>query len=95
MARIESYSAQFLPYLPEPCQVNPGAYGFELALWLSNALMQAGIVTSYPASEDWGWFTEYSEGDAEFMIGCGCEANEGDGYLGQPLLWSVFIQQSL
>ena len=95
MARIESYSAQFLPYLPEPCQVNPGAYGFELALWLSNALMQAGIVTSNPASEDWGWFTEYSEGDAEFMIGCGCEANEGDGYLGQPLLWSVFIQQSL
>mgnify|MGYP003589261547 CR=1 FL=1 len=57
--------------------------------------MQLGIVTHYPVSEDWGWFIEYIEGDAEFMICCGCGANEGEGYLGQPLLWSVFIQQSL
>ncbi len=95
MTRIEFYSDRFLPYLPEACQVNPGAYGFELALWLSKTLMQAGIVTGYPVSEDWGWFIGYAEGDAQFMIGCGCEANEGEGYLGQPLLWSVFIQQSL
>ncbi len=95
MTRIEFYSARFLPYLPESCQVNPGAYGFELALWLSNALMQSGIVTSYPVGEDWGWFIEYSEGEAEFMIGCSSEATEGEGYLGQPLLWSVFVQQSL
>lgn len=95
MTRLEFYSAQFMPYLPESCQVNPGVYGFELASWLSKALMQAGIVTSYPVSEDWGWFIEYIEGDAEFMIGCGCEAGEGEGYLDQPLLWSVFIQQSL
>lgn len=95
MTRIEFYSAQFLPYLPESCQVNPGAYGFELALWLSNALMQLGIVTSYPIGEDWGWFIDYGDGDAKFMIGCGCEAGEGEGYLGQPLLWSVFVQQSL
>jgi len=95
MTRIEFYSRRFLPYLPESCQVNPGAYGFELALWLSNALIQLDIVTSYPMSEDWGWFIEYSEGDAEFMIGCSCQANEGEGYQGQPLLWSVFVQQSL
>ncbi len=48
MTRIVFYSAQFLPYLPESCQVNPGAYGFELALWLSNALIRFDIVTSYP-----------------------------------------------
>jgi hypothetical protein len=95
MTRIEFSSDRFLPYLPESCQVNPGAYGFELALWLSNALMQGGLVTSYPMSEDWGWFIEYTEGDAEFMIGCGCTAGESEGYLGQPLLWSVFIRQIL
>ena len=93
--RIEFYSSRFLPYLPESCQVNPGVYGFELALWLSNALIPLDIVTSYPIGEDWGWFIEYREGEAKFMIGCGCEANEGEGYLDQPLLWSVFIQQSL
>jgi hypothetical protein len=82
-------------YLPEARQVNPGAYGFELALWLSNALMQTGIITSYPMSEDWGWFIEYSEGDAEFMIGCGCAAGGGDGYRGQSLRWSAFVQQVL
>lgn len=95
MTRIEFSSAQFLPYLPESCQVNPGAYGFELALWLSNALMPVGIVTSYPLGEDWGWFIEYLEGDDEFMIGCGCAADEGEGYLGQPLHWSVFVRQVL
>ena len=95
MTRIEFYSNRFLPYLPESCQANPGVYGFELALWLSNALIQLDIVTCYPMSEDWGWFIEYGEGDAEFMIGCSCQANEGEGYQGQPLLWSVFVQQSL
>lgn len=95
MTRIEFYSSRFLPYLPESCQVNPGAYGFELALWLSNALMQTGIVTSYPLGEDWGWFIEYAEGDAEFMIGCGCAASEGEGYLDQPLRWSVFVRPVL
>lgn len=93
--RIEFSSDRFLPYLPESCQVNPGAYGFELALWLSNALMQAGLVTSYPISEDWGWFIEYSEGEAEFMIGCGCAADEGEGYQGQPVRWSVFVRPVL
>ncbi len=95
MTRIVFYSAQFLPYLPESCQVNPGAYGFELALWLSNALMQRDIVTSYPLGEDWGWFIEYREGEAEFMIGCGSNADDGEGYFGQPILWSVFVQQVL
>ena len=95
MTHIVFYSAQFLPYLPESCQVNPGAYGFELALWLSNALMRLGIVTSYPLGEDWGWFIEYGEGEAEFMIGCSSNADEGEGYLGQPILWSVFVQQVL
>ena len=97
MTRIVFYSAQFLPYLPESCQVNPGAYGFELAMWLSKALMRLGIVTSYPIGVDWswGWFIEYTEGDANFIIGCSCQASQGEGYLGQPLRWSVFIEQSL
>lgn len=58
MPEIEFTSAQFLPYLPEDAQVNPGAYGFELAQWLSQALSRCGIVTSYPVSEDWGWLLE-------------------------------------
>lgn len=82
MQRFEFESAKFLPYLPEDCQANPGAYGFELALWLSQALMRQGLPTSYPLGEDWGWFIEYIAGDAEFMIGCGSQADEGDGYKG-------------
>jgi len=95
MLSIEFESAKFLPYLPESSQANPGAYGFELALWLSQALMRAGIATSYPLGEDWGWFIEYLAGEAEFMIGCGSRADAGEGYTGQPIAWHIFIKQQL
>ncbi|MCM5682316.1 hypothetical protein M8A51_22540 [Schlegelella sp. S2-27] len=95
MQRIEFESAKFLPYLPEDCQVNPGAYGFELSLWLSQTLMRQGVVTSYPLGEDWGWFIEYIEGDAEFMIGCGSQAEEGEGYEGKPIAWHIFVKPQL
>ena len=95
MPQIEFESAKFLPYLPEDSQSNPGAYGFELALWLSQALMRANIPTSYPLGEDWGWFIEYIEGDAEFMIGCGSQAEEGEGYKGNPISWHIFVRQQL
>ena len=93
MASIEFTSATFLPVLPEDCQVNPGAYGFELAWWLAQALARSGVVTSYPVGEDWGWLIEYSEGDAEFMIGCGSQSDPGEGDGCQPVAWSVFVRQ--
>jgi len=95
MQRFEFESAKFLPYLPEDCQVNPGVYGFELALWLSQTLMRENILTSYPISEDWGWFIEYMEGDAEFMLGCTSQAEEGEGYKGKSISWHIFIKQQL
>jgi len=95
MSRIEFSSTQFLPYLPESCQVNPGAYGFELACWLSQKLAAAGFATSYPTNEDWGWYIEYIEDEAAFLIGCGCEAEEGDGYTGAPVSWHIFVMQNL
>ncbi len=93
MLQIEFESAKFLPYLPEICQANPGAYGFELALWLSQALMRADLPTSYPLGEDWGWFIEYTDAEAEFMIGCASITEAGEGYTGQPVTWSIFVKQ--
>ncbi|WP_280151990.1 hypothetical protein [Piscinibacter sp. XHJ-5] len=95
MQRFEFESAKFLPYLPEDCQGNPGAYGFELSVWLSQSLMRQGVPTSYPLGEDWGWFIEYIEGDAEFMIGCGSQAEEGEGYKGKAIAWHIFVKQQL
>jgi hypothetical protein len=92
MWHIEFSSAEFLPYLPEACQANPGAYGFELALWLSQALAERGLVTSYPLGEDWGWFIEYIEGEIEVMVGCSSVAEEGEGYRGQPITWGIFVK---
>jgi hypothetical protein len=92
---IEFTSAQFLPFLPEACQVNPGVYGFELALWLSQALSRAKLPTSYPMSEDWGWFIEFIDGDAEFMIGCASQAAPEEGYTGRPIAWQIFLKQHL
>lgn len=85
----------FLPYLPEACQSSPGAYGFELAQWLSARLAEEGIVTGYPLGEDWGWFIEYIDGDIEVTIGCASETAEGDGYGGKPIRWRVFVRQRL
>jgi hypothetical protein len=93
MTRFEFESDRFLPQLPESAQVNPGAYGFELAWWLAQRLQELGIETSYPLGEDWGWLIEHvDEGDDEFTIGCGSTAGHGDGYLGKPVTWSIFVR---
>ena len=95
MSQIEFTSEKFLPYLPEDSQANPGAYGFELAAWLSQALMKGGVPTSYPLGEDWGWFIEFIDGDTEIMIGCGSQSAEGDGYKGIAIDWRIFVKQQL
>ena len=95
MSRIEFSSTQFLPYLPELSQVEPGAYGFELASWLSQALAKIGFATTYPSSDERGWYIEYLEGEAEFMISCGCQAEEGEGYKGTPVSWHIFVLQNI
>ncbi len=92
MWRVEFSSAEFLPYLPEDAQGNPGVYGFELAHWLSRTLAERGITTSYPLGEDWGWFIEYLDGELEVMIGCSSMADEGEGYSGKPIAWSIFVK---
>jgi hypothetical protein len=92
MWRIEFSSSKFSPILPEECQGNPGAYGFELAWWLAQALSKRGVHTSYPLGEDWGWFIEYfSESEMEFMIGCRSAALS-EGYNGKPIEWDIFIR---
>lgn len=93
MWAIEFSSDRFRPYLPEDAQVNPGVYGFELAAWLSQALMRSGLATSYPVSEDWGWFLEYSLGrKSELMIACGSRSDPGEGAGGHPIDWHIFLR---
>jgi hypothetical protein len=92
--RIEFSSTQFLPTLPEACQVNPGCYGFELALWLAQGLGRNGIVTGYPCEEDWGWCLAYQPCErVSLTIGCGSMCEAGAGYLGAPVGWSVFVRE--
>ena len=92
MWRIEFSSSKFLPLLPEECQGNPGVYGFELAWWLAQALALNGVVTSYPLGEDWGWLIEHiNPEEVELTIGCSSIAEEGDGYYGSVITWSIFI----
>ncbi|MCI0696618.1 hypothetical protein L0337_32025 [candidate division KSB1 bacterium] len=65
-------SERFRPVLPDESQVNPGRYGAELAFWLCAELAKAGVVTSYPNYEDWGWFIEYTtESGDEYWLCCG------------------------
>jgi hypothetical protein len=93
MWRIEFSTDKFLPILPEQCQTNPGAYGFELALWLAQSLLAKGIVTGYPQSEDWGWFIEYTDTEeTEIQIGCSSVASEGEGYSKKAIEWSIFVK---
>lgn len=61
----------FKPFLSGNAQVNPGVYGAELAWWLSRELAAKGVETSYPISEDWGWFIEYSVDGNEYWLCCG------------------------
>jgi hypothetical protein len=94
MWRIEFTSAKFLPTLPASCQSNPGVYGFELALWLAQALGRRGIATSYPAPEDWGWLIEYAlPDDASFLIACASICGPHQGYDGEALAWSICVEE--
>lgn len=87
-------SAKFLPTLPEDCQANPGVYGFELALWLAQALSRHGIVTGYPSGEDWGWYLDYMPSDElRLTIDCGSQCSAAAGYDGKPVDWSVYIRE--
>lgn len=89
---VELHTDAFRPYLPEEAQVNPGVYGFELASWLSRELARAGVATSYPTSEDWGWLIEHKTDGSACMIGCASVADSGEGYLGRPIQWRIFIE---
>ena len=60
----------FHPHLADGAQVNPGVHGAELAWWLGKELAKKGVATSYPESEDWGWFIEYIVGDNEYSLCC-------------------------
>lgn len=65
-------SKRFSPVLPDDSQVNPQVYGAELAFWLCTELATRGVVTSYPNSEDWGWYIEYlTPSGSEFAVHCG------------------------
>ena len=88
MSMLVFQSDRFRPYLPDDCQVNPNVLGFELAAWLSRELANHGWVTSYPNTEDWGWFIEGDEAGAEYMICCS-GSDEGDG----RFEWRVFVSQ--
>ena len=92
MWEVQFTSDAFLPYLPEDAQANPGVYGFELALWLSQELARRGVVTSYPLAEDWGWFIEQSDGMHETVIGCASVADPGEGYLKRSIQWRVSVR---
>ena len=81
---VEFESRLFAPFLSEEGQVNPQVYGAELAWWLSRELAQEGVETSYPNSEDWGWFIEYIVEDHEYWLCCG---NQG----GSKNQWRVFL----
>lgn len=79
MKALRFKSDRFRPYLPDECQSNPNALGFELADWVSRELAAVGIVTSYPMQEDWGWFLEHEEQGVECMICCCGRLNTGSG----------------
>jgi hypothetical protein len=91
---IEFSSDKFLPTLPEDCQANPGVYGFELALWLAQALCRQGIVTGYPSAEDWGWCLDYAPTEAlRLTIACASLCAAEEGYCGHPIGWAVSIRE--
>jgi len=81
-SRVTFTSPRFRPVLPDDSQVNPGVYGGELAWWLCLQLAQAGVYTSYPIAEDWGWLLEYiTPGGDEYWLGCGNVDGTDDQWL--------------
>ena len=82
---VDFKSELFKPFLPEDSQVNPRVYGAELAYWLSRALAQKNIITTYPEYEDWGWYLEYFVDDNEYML---CFSNSDE----EGKEWRCFLR---
>jgi hypothetical protein len=78
-------SDRFRPFLPDDRQVNPNVLGFEFAAWVSKALAEDGIATTYPSEEDWGWYLIFRDGEDEHQICCS-GTKEESGYE-----WRIFV----
>ncbi len=77
MSLIRFSSEQFFPTLPEVVMSEEGAAGFELALFVAQALAKAGLVVTYPLEEDWCWLVQATTGTrVGLCIHCVLEAGE-------------------
>lgn len=87
---IHFETARFKPTLSEGAQVNDGAYGFELALFLAEALSVSFPMVSYPLAEDWGWFLDVRTAEnVEIRVGCVAVGEAAAG--GGATKWEVFV----
>lgn len=52
---VSFVSSHFQVFQNEEEQTNPGVYGFDLARWLRDRLLERGLVAKELIPEDWGW----------------------------------------
>lgn len=71
--------------------INPGCFGDDLCKWLIEQLTAEGIQCDpEPGQEDFGWYFNFSIGDAKYCLVCGFRpAEESD-----PDTWIVWIERS-
>lgn len=54
-AAVSFISSHFQVLQNEEEQTNPGVYGFDLARWLRDRLLEKGLVAKELIPKDWGW----------------------------------------
>ncbi len=91
MSSIQFSSDQFSPALPNVVLSDGGAAGFELALFVAQALAKAGMVVTYPLEEDWCWSVQATTCTrVPLCIYCASAEDDVQPAPG-PAKWQMFI----
>lgn len=82
-AILEFESSSFAIVPGEDEETNPGIYGKELARWLAERLVAAGVAAEEPFAEDFGWCVPVDSKPHALHVACS-STEEG------PNQWRVF-----
>ncbi len=81
---VSFISSHFQVFQNEEEQTNPGVYGFALARWLRDRLLERGLVAKELLPHDWGWCVVVKTKPVRVNLAV-------SNIDGSPTRWRVFV----
>ena len=75
--------------------INPCCFGEDLAAWLREKLAGAGVTSSTPGQEDWGWYLQVKHQGESYLVGVSgnVETNRPEGVTENGGEWRIMAEK--